>query len=180
MRTRAANAALGQVIPLSALLAGAVRDERVVAAVPSTPSLAAEGAALQTTLTAVVHRERDRADVDKGALRRWAAAATSASTELARQATAEGFQGPTAELAPLVYAGVRVPGRVVGIHDTGTTVNTSLRLRVEVEVADAAGQPVSLVQTVLVARTAVPRLGEPVEVVHHPGRPDAGFAFRVV
>jgi hypothetical protein len=183
LRVRAANAFGEQAGPLAALLDAAAGSD-VLARHPeesaSAAALAAEGRGHVEVLTAVVHGVGDRADIGKSALRSWSTSATRAISSLGDRAIAVGWQGPAGSLTELAVAGVRTPGVIVGLRDTGTTLNNDPRLEVTIELRPATGPVEEIRSTVTVSRLMLPRVGDVVDVARRDDRPGEVAWRRVV
>ena len=149
-----------------------VDASRAVAAIP-------EGQALVALLRSVIHGERSRKDLDKGATRDWHWQAGKIANDLLDQASGLGFQGPAGSIGTLPYRGRRFPGVIAQIEDTGVEVNRSFRVRLAIDVQPDGAEPFRVEQTLLVSRVAVPRVGDRVDVAINADDPD-DFVFRVV
>ncbi|MBX5443387.1 MAG: hypothetical protein IRZ32_17905, partial [Solirubrobacteraceae bacterium] len=133
--------------------------------------LVAEGAAMRETLRGIVHGTHDRRRYDKRAGRAWLRRAGRQRGRLARE-VADYAGWDALGRSELVHAGRRAPAVVLGVDDTGVTINNDPRVRVRLRVAPAGEPPFEVERTVTVPRTALPRRGEPVEVAYDPGDRD--------
>jgi hypothetical protein len=175
-RANATNTVAGQIDRLVAMLDGAsavdgfaVADQAVVP----------DGQMLLTTLREVLHEERSRKDIDKRGIRTWVSRAHDAELDLTRQATALGYQGSATDMASLLFTGRRERGRIVGIDDTGTTVNRQLRAGIEIEAQPAVGESFRLSRKMMISRVAIPLVGDWVEVAFAAHDPN-DFVFRTL
>lgn len=183
LRARAANTFGEQALPFLVVLEGASSGD-LLARNPedaaSATALAIEGRDHVEVLTAVVHGVGDRGDIDKKALRAWSTSATRAVSSLGDRAIAVGWQGPAGSLTELAVTGTRTPGVVVGLRDTGTTLNNDPRLEVTIELRPEAGPVEEIRSTVTVSRLMLPRVGDVVEVARRDDRPGEVAWRRVV
>lgn len=139
-------------------------------------ALVAGAGPLLEQLTARVHGDAGGSDVDKRAVTAWLRRAEGPRREISCAAVG-GLTGPLGAAVEIFYAGVRSPGRIVAVRDTGMTVNTQVRAEVTVEVHPPGEEAVVLTHRVLVSRIAFPRVGDRVEVGVDPADPDR-FAWR--
>ena len=112
-------------------------------------------------------------------MRAWLGRVAPLRTQAALGARRLGFHGSVRGVVELTYGGRRAPGVVVDVRDTGTSVNTEYGIRIVVEVRPVDEAPFTVRRKALVPRTALPRVGDPVEVAYDPADPE-DFVFRVV
>jgi hypothetical protein len=160
-------------------LAGVARDDLVPERSEEFATFAAEGAALLAAMEAYLHGQLDRRSRNRKAEKEWMGRAGRLRNLVADAIVDHGFVGTGVRPAELVYGGKRAPGVVVDVVDTGTTVNTSIRVRVTVEVHPEGGVAFEATRKMLVSRIAFPRIGDDVEVAYDPDDPDE-FAYRQV
>ena len=177
LRRRAANKVADRMRRDLLLLAGALADGTLQDPAGA-EGLLAEGMALLPELTARVHGQRTRAELDRDAVAEWVRRVGPVRGQAVSGAVARGFQGPVGSIAELTYGGVRAPGVVTAVTDTGTTVNTEVRLRVTVAVQPVDGPAFEVTRKVLVPRVAFPRVGDAVEVAYDPADPQ-DFVYRL-
>ncbi len=65
-----------------------------------------------------------------------------------------------ATLAHLAQTGVRGQVQVLGLADTGVTINDNPRVHVTLQVTPQGGQPYQITKTTTVSRVAIPRVGD--------------------
>jgi hypothetical protein len=174
-RRRAANLLGGQLSDQLAVLRGAADGGTD----PQLSALVARGEPIVDALQEIVHGTRDRKDFDKDASRAWTKEALEARERLAQDAIAGDYVGWDAlEQSALIHTGKRAPALLLGVRDTGMTVNNDPRVEVHLRVEPPGEEPFEVSRKVLVSRLRVPRTGERVEVVYDPDDRDR-FTFRV-
>jgi hypothetical protein len=163
------NRAGGQIARDVAMLRGALERDEATAADPEVPRLIHDGEAYVALLRGIVHRERDRRELDKAALKKWWRRMQLRRERFAKLGLA--YEGLLAHRnAELVLTGIRARGRLLRVEDTGMTVNNDPYVRCVVEVRPPdGGEPFVLEARHLVSRLAVPRPGAEVDVYYDPG-----------
>lgn len=178
LRRRASNEVADRMRRDLLLVAGGLADGTLDDPA-SAEALLAEGAALLAQLTARVHGQLPRADLDRTAVRGWMDRVAPQRTQATLGARRLGFLGSVRCVMELTYGGVRAPGVVTEVRDTGTSVNTEYGIRLTVQVLPEGATPFAVQRKALVPRTALPRVGDAVEVAYDPADPD-DFVWRVV
>ncbi len=177
-RRRLANASGARLDEYLAIFRGALERDPDPAQRAELGELAATGGPLRDGLRDVVHGTLDRKAYDKDAARDWMQRAIDVRGAMAKQLIADDYAGWNAmEQTELVNAGVRAQAVVIGVEDTGTTVNNSPRVRIRLRVEPEGEEPFEVERKLLVSRVAFPRRGERVEVFYDPDDHER-FTFR--
>lgn len=71
----------------------------------------------------------------------------------------------------LMQNGVESSAEVIGIQDTGSTVNTSLVVMLQLKVTTAVGTQFEINGQTMVQRIAVPRAGDAIKIKYNPADP---------
>lgn len=141
--------------------------------------LVATGRPIRDGLRDILHGTLDRKDFDKEAGQAWLERAGRQRGRLAMEVVQEDYAGWNGHnQAELLLTGIRANAEIVGVQDTGMTVNDDPRVLVRLRVKPEGADPFEIERKVLVSRVAVPRRGEQVEVAYDPKEP-TNFTFRM-
>lgn len=140
--------------------------------------LVERGTVLRDQVRDVVHGLRDRKTTDRAGRKEWLSGANNQRGRLWRKIAKAGYPGlNAAKDADLVYAGEIAPAAVIGVEDTGTTVNNDPKIRVRLRVEPDGRPAFEVERKLLVSRVTFPRSGEHVTVYFDPDDHDR-FTFR--
>jgi hypothetical protein len=141
--------------------------------------LVALGRPLRDTIRDIIHQTVDRSQYDRRAAGRWLDRAARQRHRLSREAIDDGYAGWSAlKQAELAHAGRRASAVLVGVEDTGWTINENPRVNVRLRVEPEGEPPFEVERKLTVSRVRIPRAGERVEVFYDP-EDRSRFTFRI-
>lgn len=180
IRLSATNRLAGEIDRTAAILRAATTDDVFAVDVDANDRrLTEESVGLLASLRRRVHGETKRSDVDKPAIKAWTSAGLDRRAHFASAAQRAGFCGATSAVSEITFLGVRAPGVVAALDDTGFTVNNNPRITVTIDVTPATSEAFRTADTMVVSRLALPRLGDAVDVRFDPAD-HSNFVFRLV
>ncbi|MEX2194588.1 MAG: SHOCT domain-containing protein [Thermoleophilaceae bacterium] len=158
------------------VLRGAAEVEPPPEGVDALREIVARGDRLREPWREYVHGTRARGDFDREPLHELIDDIAEQRKRLALSADYVGWD--MLKASKLFSTGRRAPARIVGIEDTGVTVNNSPRAEIILRVEPDGEEPFEVRKKLMISRVQLPRIGEPVEVAYDPDDHEQ-FTFRV-
>jgi hypothetical protein len=159
---------LGEIITEALPIAGGALERLTqFAGDPELEHLVATGPARVQELSAYVHGDIARADLDGDGLNDWHERWASRYKEVLKPMNDWLGLNPFA-VARMVLAGERAQATIATVRDTGVTVNADPRVELLLRVEPAGAPPFEATRKVVVSRIDFPRAGDRLEVAYDP------------
>lgn len=177
VRLRAANSTAADVAERLAMLRGTLANESAGVHSDEVGRLAAEGDDLVSTLTAYLHGETARDDLDKDAITDWLRRARSLPTTLAAESSGPAWRPDDRATAMLGPGGVRAVGVITDVQKAGWGNERVADLAIVVSTTAPDGAGLELRRELSISVVAAPRVGDRVEVAYDAADPNR-FVYR--